>query len=765
MMKGDFSRLTFDPKKHYRRVLMQQGRVQVDADWNEQQAINQRRIETEAHDVIGRCGAPLHDAGFKVTVNNNGELVIGKGRFYVDGALCENESDADYLQQPDLPDPLKPADALKTQPLGIVYLDVWERHITALDDPRIRDVALGGPDTATRSQTVWQVKILPVKSRQAPADCDSEFDEWKALTAPGNATLNARTQPPAAADNPCLIPPTAGYQRLENQLYRVEIHKSGALGAATFKWSHDNGSVVTAIEKISGQEITVSDIGPDNVLGFANGQWVEVIDDRIELHGQPGQLIQIDKVDSATRVITLKAAPAGIDQTRRPGLRRWDSAGEIKVEVPAVNDGWIALEGGIQVRFAAANYRVGDYWLIPARTATGEIEWPPYQVPNVTPAPQPPAGIKHHYCRLALIQLTSNGLQVIEDCRHLFPPLTEIGADSGVHVTAVNLAANKQPLHNDSNVIVSAFAQGVEIVCDAEIFPGSLSSGPNKPVCVITLDLPFPLNGADRQVWGNSVIGFQPLMLDAKVNVAKNIISWLPALDAQAWLLQKLFATLNELERGERVLARLALKGNFVWALSDPKLYLDGEVFGFNRDAMIDARFPSGDGRRGGDLEMWFWLTPPAPMLKVSGVRILSVGGAPNNPTPVVLITMTNPQQTISLSPTAGANAIEVQFTAPPDMTSVVSGGSFVVANATNNVTQPGQILFMPNASTARWVFQSASAAPLLPSGSYRVTLRGNGTSVITSQGARLDGEPKQLPSGDNVAGGDFMFTFTIGTG
>src|SRR5262249_39740250 len=147
-----------------------------------------RRIEVEARDMIGRCGAPLHDAGFEITVNNKGELVIGKGRFYVDGVLCENEDDVGYLQQPDLPGSPKPEDALKTQPLGIVYLDVWERHITALDDPRVREVALGGPDTATRSQTVWQVKILPLTSGQVPASCASEFDEWKALIAPGNAT-------------------------------------------------------------------------------------------------------------------------------------------------------------------------------------------------------------------------------------------------------------------------------------------------------------------------------------------------------------------------------------------------------------------------------------------------------------------------------------------------------------------------------------------------------------------------------------------------
>ena len=38
-MRGDFSRDTFDPVKHFSRVLQQQGRVQLDADWNEQTAI------------------------------------------------------------------------------------------------------------------------------------------------------------------------------------------------------------------------------------------------------------------------------------------------------------------------------------------------------------------------------------------------------------------------------------------------------------------------------------------------------------------------------------------------------------------------------------------------------------------------------------------------------------------------------------------------------------------------------------------------------
>jgi len=38
-MKADLTRDTFNPAKHYSRVMMQQGRVAVDADWNEQASI------------------------------------------------------------------------------------------------------------------------------------------------------------------------------------------------------------------------------------------------------------------------------------------------------------------------------------------------------------------------------------------------------------------------------------------------------------------------------------------------------------------------------------------------------------------------------------------------------------------------------------------------------------------------------------------------------------------------------------------------------
>ena len=130
------------------------------------------------------------------------------------------------------------------------------------------------------------------------------------------------------------------------------------------------------------------------------------------------------------------------------------------------------------------------------------------------------------------------------------------------------------------------------------------------------------------------------MVLAATVTVDGEGILWAPIGATQAWL-AGLFARMSDLRLGDRVLAHLTLKGNFIWAQKDPNLYLDGEVFGFQQDggARTEIRLPSGNGRRGGDFEMWFWLVaPPAPpIFKVSAVRILRTGSDPDNPNPEVL--------------------------------------------------------------------------------------------------------------------------------
>src|ERR1044071_4461661 len=93
-MKADLTRKTFDPLKHFSQVILQQGRVQLDADWNEQAAILLHSLRTLAADLIGPQGGPADNLGFAIIpypssspVANDFEL--GPGFYYVDGIRCE----------------------------------------------------------------------------------------------------------------------------------------------------------------------------------------------------------------------------------------------------------------------------------------------------------------------------------------------------------------------------------------------------------------------------------------------------------------------------------------------------------------------------------------------------------------------------------------------------------------------------------------------------------------------------------------------------
>jgi hypothetical protein len=428
-MKGDFTRQTFDRYKHYSGVRMQQGRVQLDADWNEQRDIDAHHAQTVHHDVIGRCGAPLHDAGFFIQPQG-GNLLIGAGRYYVHGILCENDADILYTAQPDFPGAtLPPSDG---PGLYIAYVDVWQHHVTALEDPDIREVALGGPDSTTRTKSIWQVKLLRVADLGASLTCLSEPEAWLAEVAPSTGQMQARSQPGGDATNVCIIPPGAGYRRLENQLYRVEIHQRGALGVSTFKWSRDNGSIVTAWLDQDGDDLIVSSLGRDKTLSFANGQWVELTDDTRELNGEPGTLVRLTNAEGQILTIDPTTATGTVNRAdfpSNPKVRRWDMPdGPITVAIPVDNDGWVPLEDGVEVRFQAGSFETGDYWLIPARTLTGDVEWPHDASSPPQPLTQLPHGIRHHYCRLALLNFSQDIWTAVDDgdCRLLFPPMTEL---------------------------------------------------------------------------------------------------------------------------------------------------------------------------------------------------------------------------------------------------------------------------------------------------------------------------------------------------
>jgi hypothetical protein len=252
MNRGDYSRISHKPFKHYTGVVKQQGRVDDPADSYEHDEIAAHLRQTQTRDVIGSCGFPETGGGFEISFSPprltdnrvDVDLTISPGRGYVDGILCELEATpvpitgfltdrvvrvrslmvdgrelkagqwvkifaegmepelarlirvdeealtlefevdisrflrafpsfpsqlrrvTTYTTQPDYPNPpplnlrLDREDNPSVRRTDLVYLVGSKRHVTAIEDPDIREVALGGPDTTTRVKTVWQVKVL-----------------------------------------------------------------------------------------------------------------------------------------------------------------------------------------------------------------------------------------------------------------------------------------------------------------------------------------------------------------------------------------------------------------------------------------------------------------------------------------------------------------------------------------------------------------------------------------------------------------------------
>ncbi|HEV2254868.1 MAG TPA: DUF6519 domain-containing protein, partial [Streptosporangiaceae bacterium] len=378
-MKGDFTRQTFRARNHYRGVLQQQGRVQLDADWNEQVLLQAHLDRQVTEDTIGPQGAPEHAAGMAIVDKNGdppagplaaGDLRISRGHYYVHGILCENEDLVPLGAQPDLPGVELP-DVKPPPGPGpyIAFLDVWHRLITSAEEPSLREVALGGPDTATRTRTVWQVRVRYAKDALPPTM--------------GSGQLRAQAAASGPVTSPCDAPTGTGYRRLDNQLYRVEIRDPGDPGTATFLWSRENGSVTARLLKLNGNDLVLDSIGRDGRLSFDQG-WVEVTNPERVLNGTPGFLGSIARVQGNTVTVEWVGPTPGDADAVDAIVRRWESG---PTRVTATPDDWIGLESGVQIQFRDAGFRTGDYWLIPARTANlegvssapglaGNVDWP-----------------------------------------------------------------------------------------------------------------------------------------------------------------------------------------------------------------------------------------------------------------------------------------------------------------------------------------------------------------------------------------------------
>jgi hypothetical protein len=480
-MRGDFSRDSFQPAAGFSRVLSQQGRIGLDAETNEAQSIQLHLLRTLAADLVGPYAAV--GSGFNITGSNtlHWDFLIQPGRYYVDGWPCQNavavawQGDDDHPRQPWTAEPAQPPQLEAGTYLA--YLEVWERHLSAVEHDgmlaravpgALREVALGGVDTASRAQLIWQVRHarFPAGTPTPTGPLtDVQWNEWAFRLRAGRGIATSSplmvvkaAEPGIGDPDPCVVSPRAAYRGQENHLYRVEICRgdSGALRGgppATFVWSRDNGSTVLAVESIAGADVRLATGWRDAASAIGVGDHVEISSPALRLDPGPGPIRRVVGYDPDSLTLTLNSA-AGVDASRVADgvvVRRWDHvAAKPETGVPPIaNDNaltllegrWLTLEDGISIYFGddrpqppagpglppivrlPAHYRRGDYWLFEARADLGDVICPRSDADPPKPLPMPPHGVERHLAPLAAVTFAVDGAPTIVDLRRKIVPV------------------------------------------------------------------------------------------------------------------------------------------------------------------------------------------------------------------------------------------------------------------------------------------------------------------------------------------------------
>lgn len=154
---------------------------------------HERALDETREGVIAHWKA-AHEDGARIF----SELCIGPGRCYVDGLLCRAESHA-TLKSPEL-------QSAESHQRFLVFVDAWERYVSAFEDASLRDPALAGLDTMGRLRTMAVPYVVPMDDPGAMLGFLAALDHDRAQIAVD------------LADN--LLQ--------SNQLYRFEAHAGGS---------------------------------------------------------------------------------------------------------------------------------------------------------------------------------------------------------------------------------------------------------------------------------------------------------------------------------------------------------------------------------------------------------------------------------------------------------------------------------------------------------------------------------------------------------
>ncbi|HEY3551219.1 MAG TPA: DUF6519 domain-containing protein [Gaiellaceae bacterium] len=506
-MSSDRARVSYDPSRHWRGVINQQGRVTLEADWNEAAAIAAESERAQLVDVVGPSGTP--DDGYRVDVAGAGDLTIRRGTMYVGGERMVLDADLDYADQPDWIDTA--GDSMWVEsgvPEGdeAVWLYLREQEVGAVEDPVLLDVALGGPDTSERLRIVQRV----VRSATGETSCAGALGDLEKSWEENGFTFDPETMRLESASTlqvsfqevatgPTLCEPFAqgGYLGAENQLIRVQVASVDRSGAPTLVWGFDNAYFMyrisdAVVDDAAGTTtLTLASAPVDSFHQPAALQAVEVLRAAAHLTQETGGAD--DYVAAATGVVTACATAYNPDEgtlvistaldadtTASPllFLRVWQDT------IPGAAAGAVTLgDTGIQVTLASSSgtFHAGDYWQFAVRPAT-PTEVSPVYPQRILDAPQPPDGPRLWACPLAVIAW-ADGAGTVTDCRSHFDDLVTLSGRGGGGCCCVDVTVDDVAGGEKLQEVIDRYArQGPATICLA---PGTYTL--SRPL-VITAD-------------------------------------------------------------------------------------------------------------------------------------------------------------------------------------------------------------------------------------------------------------------------------------
>jgi hypothetical protein len=435
-MMGDFSRFDFSPLDNFTGVLEQQGRVRLDQDGNAATEIGRHLRSLLGRDVIGphRVAVPaeVHDSLAIVAASSDGSSVtvaINPGRAWLDGTALHvagdqpKSYDATYLEPP-LQSPMATPASIAAGVRDAVILEIWEEAFNGFQDPpKLIEPALGGPDTSERVRVAHRLRLRRLAANE---DCEtikpSLVDD---IAAKGR--LSVTPAPTIVITGDCPVEAGGGYTGLEHHYYVVCIVGPDGAGNARFAWSRYGGGLVGrgSFDPVAA-EITVTANQPMIDNAGLGSFFLEALAPHPDGgHWRVAMSADASLVENGRLALTNISGTWPVPAGQTAFFRLWDDAARIS----DFTAGPTELQDGIRLEFDApapnnVNYRVGDYWCFPVRASGVGFD------PSVWPNDAPPKGPVYHRAPLGVLHWsaappTQVAPDDIEDCRDVFPPLTE----------------------------------------------------------------------------------------------------------------------------------------------------------------------------------------------------------------------------------------------------------------------------------------------------------------------------------------------------